>query len=101
MKKRVLIVSVLLLILTSIIFAQSKNDDMVQAFLSSGSFIILKEKKENIYYPKHAVACVECTDSKISFIIIDKGYDYCTKSFSNEYNSITLDENNNIIIKRK
>jgi hypothetical protein len=100
MKKSIWIIVVLLTVFSFSLSAETNLDSFVQSFLNKGSYILVKKNSRTTYYPKHIIAQLSCEDNEVKMIYIDEEFDYDTISFNSSKDSITIDENGNIIVNK-
>ena len=98
MKK--IIIAIALLLFSSFMFAENFLKEYISEFLNKGSYLLVEDNSDSVFYPKHTLARLECDSDDLKMIYIDAEDDYETKTFNIKKYLIRLDDNNNIIIKK-
>lgn len=80
-------------------FADEAMQTKISDFLNKGNYIAVQKKSETIYYPKSILTRLECNSNKFTFYYAEKEFEYDDESFNYTKTDITLDANNNLIIK--
>lgn len=80
-------------------FADEAMQTKIANFLNKGNYIAVQKKAETIYYPKSILTRLECNSNKFTFYYAEKEFEYDDESFNYTKTDISLDANNNLIIK--
>lgn len=85
---------------TSMAFAEVKAEihSCLSAFLSGGSFMLVRSKSRSIYYPARSISHFACDADTLKYYWLDTGNDYEEAKLSLKNASVKIDEKKNLII---
>ena len=102
MKK--LFIGLFMLLVSSVMFAKTfdNNGEVLDKFFQYGNYIKIELDDSNVQYaPKSAIRCINADEDEIEIFVTNEKNDVFKQGYSVKKYKIELDENSNLIIKKK